>query len=267
VLLGLFILCLLASPRALRADDGVPLEVAAAAQQGLPEYLRAVPQHALSDYGFSSTEELVRARLGQPHRVHYLTLAGLQQATTQQLLQPILTSTDLWIFPVLVDERPATLLWVDRMPDGYRAVQLGDSALAQVLSQWETRLPALLRQQGIAAFELRLVQIPQLSTDLLLLSSPQGEHLALLHAPLELSDALAQDRLLGTDDMLPLLLDHFSRLRSDSSSDLATAGGSPATEPPTRPQRLVPTIFALALMLTTCACLWRWRYGRHGGGL
>ncbi len=266
-LLGLFILWLLACPSALRADDGVPPEVRAAARSGLPEYLRTLPADALPDYGFGSAQELQRAQLGQPYRVHILTPDGLQKATTQHAVEPFLTSTELWIFTVIVDKQPSTLLWVDLTPDGYRAVQLGNSILAQALSQWETRLPPLLHQQGIASFQVRLVQMPQLSTDLLLLTSDKGEHIALLHAPPALSDAAGQEGLSRADHALPVLLSRFRSLTPDPSSGLAPAGGSAVIEETGEPALSMSLLLGIviATIATACALLWHQRRASHGG--
>jgi len=59
-----------------------------------------------------------------PPQVHILTPYGLQQATIPATVVPLVTPTGLQTFPVVVDERAQTLLWVDLDADGCRAVQL-----------------------------------------------------------------------------------------------------------------------------------------------
>ena len=263
--MGLFFLCLLSFPAASYADQGAPPAVWAAARNGLPGYLRALPEDALLDYGFTSPQELPHAQLGQPYRVHILTADGLQKAAAQHIVEPFLMSTDTWVFPVLVDQQPRTLLWVDRMPEGYRAVQLGNTILAQLLAGWETRLPDLLRQQDRGSFQLRLVQMPQLLTDLLLLSSPKAEYIAPLHVSPELADAFSQDNLSPADHALSVLYNRFSGLRSEPAGGFAPAGGSTATGQPGQPTSVAAMVVAIALIVTASACLWHHRRGQREG--
>jgi hypothetical protein len=234
----------------------VPAEVQAAAQSGLPEFLRAVPRAALADLGFKEASELGVARLGRPYEVHVLTPEGLQSAAANGAVEPFLQPTEQWIFPVLVGNQPTTLLWVDRMPEGYRAVQLGNPVLAQSLGQWEEQLPQLLRQRGIVAARPRLVQMPQLLTDILLMSSGSGEFIAPLHVAPELSASLPPGALSSIDRALPKLRDALNDL--GMPGDDVTLGGGPAAETP------VPASGAAALTMLTVISLafGAWLYQR-----
>jgi hypothetical protein len=256
---------MLSFPETFRADEPLPPGVRTAAESGLAEFLRALPQDALPHYGFGGAQELQRARLRQPYRVHILNPDGLRKAAAQQSVEPYLTATDLWVFPVLVDEQPKTLLWVDLMPDGFRAVQLGNTVLAKRLYLWEARLPNLLRQQGIGSFGSRLVQIPQLLTDFLLISSGKDEYVVPLHLSPDLSNAFPADDLSRADQALSVLQAHMSSLRSDPSGGLAPAGGSAVTQQSGQGPSVAPIVLCVAIVLTALACLWHQLRARSEG--
>jgi hypothetical protein len=263
LLLGLLAVCMLSLPAKLRADDAAPPEVRAAAESGLPEFLYALPEDALPLYGFGG-RELSQARLGHPYRVHILSPEDLITATAQRTLAPHLTATELWVFPVLVGDQSRTLLWVDLMPDGYRAVQLGNTVLAKSLSVWNNRLPQLLSEKGIGAYRARLVQIPQLLTDVLLLTSRKDEYIVPLHAPPDLSNAFRSDALSRSGDALPILQARLSSRSSEPSGGLAPAGGSAAPDLPGHR----PWLAATALAVLVAALLGQWwhqRRARHEG--
>jgi len=254
--LVLFLLCLWAFPAALGAEGEAPAEVRAAAQRGLFEFLASLPRAALADFGFNEASELNLARLGKAYQVHVLTPDGLQSAVARRAVGPFLQPTQQWIFPVLVGDQPRTLLWVDRMPEGYRAVQLGNAVLAKSLGQWEAQLPRLLDQQGIVGQRCQLVQMPQLLSDLLVVRTTSGEYIAPLHVAPELSAMLSSDRLSRVDKALPMLQGALNELPGQADDAHPAGGGTSAGKPASRPS-VAPLVLLVLSFSTASAVLWR----------
>ena len=215
LLILLALACLL--PLTARADEAAPAEVQRAAQAGLPEYVAALPTAQLADYGFRNREEAQRATLGRPYRLH--SLSAVASAPT---LAAALLPTDMWLYSVLVDGQPRTTLLVDRLADGYRAVQLGNTILPTLLQAWEARLA----QQKLEAASVRFVRIPQLYTDFLLVSAAAQEFIAPLYVQPGLEQGAA-DALWPAAGFAPVLQRELQR-SGGSAQPLAGAGGGGA---------------------------------------
>jgi len=202
----ILLLCLLSLllPGLVLADGQAPAEVQRAAEAGLPDFLAALPLHSLADYGFRSPAEAKQASLDHPYHIHTLPPSALTGAISREALSPRLRTTDMWLFPVMVEGEPRVTLLVDLTSDGYRAVQLGNTILPSLLAAWEARLPTEAMRRDLGAYEVRFVRLPQAYSDFLLITSASGEHVAPLHLAAELNH-LAMDQLHPAEEVVPAL--------------------------------------------------------------
>lgn len=173
------VLVMLAAPVAVlnAADGDVPAEVRQAAVVGLPRFLiavsneqaaasargvvapsgmplpsvvhppppdghgvrRAMPS-VLSDYGFNDAEELSNASLGEPLQMYMITPAALRAYKAGDAVDSLLTTTTRWYFPVRVGAEIRSVLLVEEMAEGWKAVAFGQarvaSGLDSLLQQW-----------------------------------------------------------------------------------------------------------------------------------
>jgi hypothetical protein len=220
----IILICLLL-PGVAAAEGEAPTEVQRAAEAGLPEYVAALPAGALADFGFPNAEEARRATLGQPYRIHILSPSALSNDLSEQSLASRLQLTDMWLYPVLVEGEPRTILLVVRMPEGYRAVQLGNTVLPPLLTAWEARLPDQAEQRGLSSYQVRFVRMPQVYCDFLLITAASEEYVAPLHLSSELRNPPA-DQLQPMKDMLPALSEMRNREGTLADEMSGPAGGA-----------------------------------------
>jgi len=141
----------------------------AAASEGLEFWLRAIPKQDLAHYGFSSEEELERAVLGKPFRVHMIHPEQILDYNDQDLPSVIVPmNNDTWLFPVVVDKRYRTLLTVTEINGVFRATGIGSSGLAEQLDAVREEWPRL------KADNAKLVRVFQALSDFVVLED-EGE--------------------------------------------------------------------------------------------
>ncbi|MBV8131429.1 MAG: hypothetical protein JO282_02805, partial [Alphaproteobacteria bacterium] len=100
---------------------------AAAAQQGLATLQQLVTPQNYAGLGFSSPEEVRRAQLGSPMPLFRVELNTLMQMTPQTPSSTVLVDARRSLYPVVVDQRVASSLFVMRHDDGWRATDFGSA--------------------------------------------------------------------------------------------------------------------------------------------
>jgi hypothetical protein len=103
----------------------------AAAQQGLVTLQQLVTPQNYAGLGFSSPEDVRRAQLASPIPVFRVELNTLMQMTRQTPPSAVLVDAQRVLYPVVVDQRVATSLFVVRHDDGWRASDFGSAAVAR----------------------------------------------------------------------------------------------------------------------------------------
>jgi hypothetical protein len=164
------------SPLAAEAVTG-PADVADAAGAGLSSFLGHIPADSRQEYGFTQTDPLDKAYLGDPYNLHMITPDALFSYSEGVPVASILTVTNQWYFPVMIQDKIRCFLIVDRMDDKWEAVSLGYATLARSMNQVRADWPA---DKGyspvlIAVFQAKkyLVMIPEAGEVLLSLSPGQ----------------------------------------------------------------------------------------------
>lgn len=115
-----------------------PLKVVLAAKAGLP---RMVNLGAVKDWGVTD-EELRTASLGEPLRKYDITIAALRSFHLGDTVVSILSGTDYWYFPVIINEEIKLILIVGKNPPSadWETGAFGYDVLARnlnkIMQQW-----------------------------------------------------------------------------------------------------------------------------------
>ena len=140
-------------PRSGAAAPGAPDDASAAARSGLAHFLARAAADGPGRYGFVPGDNLDLARPGAPFQLYTITPAALAGYRKGDGVSSILTPTETWLVPVVLDRRIRAILTVEGSGGGWRAVALGKAPLAaeleKVLERWPKR----------AGYELRLVAV------------------------------------------------------------------------------------------------------------
>jgi len=158
--------------------DVPPHEVKQAAERGLPDFLNAIPREDLERYGFKNEEELKAATLGEPYRVYTIVPERLASYKEGTKLSALISETNSWYFPVMVEDEARTILTVSLLEGRWQAVDIGGLALPQQLQMLSARLPTILGEKGISGgYSTKFVRVFQLYADFLAVDSDKGEFL------------------------------------------------------------------------------------------
>lgn len=109
---------------------------AAAAQEGLATLKQVVNANNYATLGFTSLEEVRQATLGEPLRVFSVRLDALGKFTDKASPDKLLVDIRRSLYPVAVGPRVASAIFVTHAQDGYRANELGNAAVAQLVSRY-----------------------------------------------------------------------------------------------------------------------------------
>ena len=151
-------------PNTATSGEDPPAEVVEAAVNGLDKFLDAIPSKDLRFYGFSAQQEIDQAKLGEPIRVYTITPDKVIDYEQGAVFISIISSTNLWLVPILSQGETKTLLTVDRMNGKWKAVAIGSAGLAKQLDEVEISWPS---SDG---YEHMLVRIFQAKSDFVVLT-------------------------------------------------------------------------------------------------
>jgi hypothetical protein len=138
---------------ALPPNEEVPPQALAAAREGLPRFLQALPAQELEHYGFGDPRELSRATLGEPFRLYTLDPQDIFDCARGRLASLPERPTNRWLFPVICDARPRTILAVADLDGAWRAIEIGGLSPAPQMQELARQWPAA---QG---YRLRYIQV------------------------------------------------------------------------------------------------------------
>ena len=111
---------------------------AMAAQAGLTTFQGLVDAKNHAALGFTSPEDVRRARLGEPMPIFLIRLDALQRFTEDTNPDTLLMDARRALYPVEVDQRIATSLTVTQHDDGWRATDFGNSAVARAVTRFRS---------------------------------------------------------------------------------------------------------------------------------
>lgn len=107
-----------------------------AAQNGLATLKEAVNARNYASLGFKSPEEVRQATLGDPLQVYRVQLDALRAFTAETDPETLLVDIRRSLYPVKVGDRVATSVFVIADRRGWRASELGNAAVAQLVSRY-----------------------------------------------------------------------------------------------------------------------------------
>ena len=173
--------------------QGVPPEVLSAAREGLQPFLGRISPETREIYGFSKSDALARVNLGAPFNLQTITPEVLLNYQAGSPVAALLSKTNLWYFPVMLQNEVKAILVVDGVDGKWQAVSLGYANLAKALGTISQRWPA---SQGfhprlIAVFQANqyLVLVPEENPNALISIIPAGSGAPAAAGELPLNDA------------------------------------------------------------------------------
>jgi hypothetical protein len=120
------------------SDKAIPQMVASATQQeagaaGLLTFQKLVTPQNFARLGFTSLEDVQRARLGDPMVVYRIDLEALRRFRPGSSADELLVDNRRVFFPIEVDAKVVTSLTVTHHNDGWRPTDFGNAAVARVV--------------------------------------------------------------------------------------------------------------------------------------
>ncbi len=112
-----------------------------AAEEGLQTFLQKVPKESKILYGFATHDSLELACLGKPFNLHKIAPSEISQFKSGDSVSSIISKTNLWYFPVLLNNKIKSLLVVDTLNGKWAAVSLGYTNLAKELAKIRQQWP------------------------------------------------------------------------------------------------------------------------------
>lgn len=135
-------------------------EVWEVAREGLPRFLGLISVGDLKDFGFEGLDELEVATLSDPYEVYTISTESLRSYSKESKVAFLLSSTNQWYFPVMVNNEPRVMLTVAQSEGKWQVVDLGGTSLPRNLHTLEARLPDLLSEEGFQGnYSTKLVRI------------------------------------------------------------------------------------------------------------
>jgi hypothetical protein len=106
-----------------------------AAQHGLATLRQVVNAGNYASLGFESEAEVRQATLGEPLQVYRVQLDALRAFTARTDPETLLVDIRRSLYPVKVSDRVATSIFVTGSREGWRASELGNAAVARLVSR------------------------------------------------------------------------------------------------------------------------------------
>ena len=165
-----FILLVIVPFRPLYAQYPTPPgEVTAAAHDGFIPFLTgAVTEETKNLLGFARDDQLDQAKLGTPFQLYYLTSDAIERYDGASPVESVLSQSDLWYFPIIINDRIKLLLYVGKRNGRWMRAGIGSAGLAdnlqEITSRWSAAAgytPLLVQQSTIGVY---LFSIPQVDT-------------------------------------------------------------------------------------------------------
>lgn len=174
-----FVLLMVSPIQGLAAAPG---DVQAAAEQGLAQFLSTIPPAELANMGLTTGEDIKAATLGEPYEQFTIYPEALENYTPDQSLSSMLTTTDNWVYPVMVNGKAKTQLNVVKTDGKWVAGYFGGTLPTRIqdgVSLMSTTFGSG-NDKGITRTSIagvKLVRIPQVNADFLFVGTQADEYL------------------------------------------------------------------------------------------
>lgn len=137
------------------------------------------PGRRLAGIGFVTPEEAKAATLGSPYEQYTITPEALNSYKSGMRLASLISTTNTWLFPVMVGGVPRSVLEVTLVNSRWEAASLGGTFLATRLNEMRTSTAALLSQKGVSSSQNppRFVRIFQALQDFMVIETATADYL------------------------------------------------------------------------------------------
>lgn len=159
--------CFLGGCQTSRSQPHPSTSQAGAAQEGLTTLRQVVNPGNYAALGFGSPDEVRQATLGEPLRIYLVRLDALRAFNRQSDPNKLLEDVRRSLYPVEVSRKVATSIFVSGSHEGWRASELGNAAVARMVSAFRhgagdflVYVPALKSYFVADRIEGRLVLTP-----------------------------------------------------------------------------------------------------------
>jgi hypothetical protein len=149
------------------------------AEKGLITYWKNIPDGLKDKYGFAATDSLKDVHLEEPFNLYQITQASLNNYKEGDSTESLLSKTELWYFPLSVNDEIKSVIVVDKVGNDFRAVSFGYSRLAREINAIKHKWPA---SNG---YRFHLVVAFQANSYLYTFPEPNNHNLAII----ELADS------------------------------------------------------------------------------
>jgi hypothetical protein len=162
------------------ANAEAPQEVQQAAKIGLSNFLANLSVSDLANMGFMNQMEINAATLGTPFEMFTITPAALNSYQAGKRLSSLITTTNIWIFPVLVNGSPRSMLQVGIVNGRWEGGSFGGGALLP--TRWlemQTGASSMMAQNGVKIInpKTRFVRIFQAQQDLMIIETASADYI------------------------------------------------------------------------------------------
>jgi len=117
--------------------------------------LDAIPASDIGHFNLANLGEIRAARLGTPFRQFTIDPGQILNYDPSKPLDELVTPMGIWYFPVVVDGRARTLLYVEVVNGVWRASGIGSSGIAVL---WDAAQAARPSERGHANLFVRIFQ-------------------------------------------------------------------------------------------------------------
>jgi hypothetical protein len=107
-----------------------------AATQALATFQSLVTPQNYQGLGFASLDDVRKAQLGEPMTIYHVGLDALRRYQQGAKADDALTDAKRSFYPVTVDGRVVTSIFVAQHDDGYRATDFGKAAVARAVTTY-----------------------------------------------------------------------------------------------------------------------------------
>ena len=196
------------------------------AEECLHAFLEIIPQIQQEDgeFGFAETDSLDDVCLGVPYRLHRINSQALSDYQEGDTVSSVISKTQTWYFPVMLDDRIKALLMVDKVKGRWKAVGFGKANLSSELEGVRKNWPASKGYRPLLIiFQAReyLYTVPEKGAYNLTSLTFREDRMP-LEDDMNLSAASAKSRLSNVTDVI-------DRLKSFSENNLKTEQAKPVT--------------------------------------
>jgi hypothetical protein len=186
------------------ASDTDRDNVAAAALKGLPTILKQIPQQELSLYGFKNSLEMSRTILGNPIEIFTVHPDELIKYSDRGFSN-LLTTTEEWYVPVIVDSENRALLTVIQADGNWQVAGISAADLARELQAFYRQIESKLFAAGDRLVQQpRFVRIFQAYSDFMYVPTSGKEYLYPFSSA-QAALGFAPDNLLVPEHVIPLM--------------------------------------------------------------